>query len=174
MSELLQSPPRTPRRIKVEVPSGVREGWDLNDVVRDVVSAIIRTNGWSLAEAAKRLGVPSATLQGFLASTDSGSDSGKNKKDSGMSVASLSKIVAAYGNDNPIAFLLQHPVLRSGRGGHRDPELEADERAYDALCHALNGSQARKLSMICETLSNRGVLDAFLDVTLQSIGVRTE
>jgi len=168
MAEMMKQRPGPAGVVRVEVPNGERVGPDLNDVLREMIWDLKEQRGWTWPETARRIAVPLNTLQGFFRETDEADDSSRRP---GISVASLSRVIAAYGHGNPVTFLASHPAFRGRSPASASPELEADRRALDALCATVTAAQAIKLTALIETLVDRHAFDSWLDLTLKSLGV---
>jgi len=168
MAETMKERPGPAAVVRVEVPNGERFGPDLNDVLREMIWDLKERRGWTWPETAKRIAVPLNTLQGFFRETDPDDDEARKP---GMSVSSLSRVIAAYGHGNPVTFFASHPLFRGRSTASASPELEADRRALDALCSTVTAAQAVKLTALIETLVDRQAFDSWLDLTLKSLAV---
>ena len=166
MAEMMKQRPGPAGEVRVQVPGGERTGPDLNDVLREMLWDLKERRGWTWPETARRVGVPMSTLQGFFLE-----ESKRDPRKRGMSLDSLSRVIAAYGHGNPVTFFAGHPLFRGRSPASASPELEADRRALDALCATVTAAQAVKLTALVETLIDRQAFDSWLDLTLKSLAV---
>ena len=157
MGEMIKRRPGEPGKVLVETPDGQRQGPDFNDTVRQIVWDLKDLYQWSSwTEAAAQLGIPRQTLVEFMEDT-----SGTGRK-RGLSLASVSRMVAAHGGADPLAFFRLHPALRpKGRSA----------QSADKLGERLSPGQARKLEAIVRTLDERGALNQWLEAQRLSMGI---
>lgn len=162
MAEITSRPERV-RQVRVSTPAGTREGSDLNDVLRQIIFDMKQANGWSTAQTAENLGMSQQTLYSFMEQDSVGAEDEKGR---GMSVRSLSKIIAARGT-NPVLFFVSHPLYRS-----RSPlSIPIDAYSYESLNALLSPQLAKDLAKIVEVFATRGTLEDFISTQKRNFGI---
>lgn len=148
--------------ITVEVPDGPdrtvkREGANLDDVLRALVWDLKNeVYDWkSVAETARRLGLPQQTLNDFL-----------GPKQSGLRLETLSKVCAAI-QMSPVELLQLHERYHPESRG--DTPFAAD-LVYNGFRSVLNLDQAKRLLRLVELARDRELLDKALEFAEELAG----
>lgn len=177
MAELKERPKRL-RTVEVEVPGGrVLSGYDMNDVVRQILWDEREQNQWATtSETARYLGLQQQTLFSFFDEAtdeddDSEGESPRKGSGRGLNLRSLTRILIARTRGNPLQFFQKHPLFRS-----RAPQqLDVDHFSYDGLCSLLTPTQAQQLTRIVEALLDRpNGLNEFMTGTRALLGITEE
>jgi hypothetical protein len=173
MAEMLRARPSKVRQTPVELPGGrVVRAHELDDVAKQIIFDMKVSNGWTWPETAHHIGLTPTTLAEMMQEEEGGkTPGGKPKKPRGMTLSTLSKIVAARSHNNPLLFFQRHPLFRGKAPQAIARELATDAQYYDRLCALLTGEQANMVADILEALLGRGALDDSLRVVLRALGV---
>lgn len=172
--ELMKTKPTKVSTIPVVMPTGIEgTALDLNDIVVQVIWDMKEAEGWSWRQTANELGIEVQTLYDMLLvdpeNPDAGPSEGKKGRRKGITLFTLSKIVAAKAHGNPILFFRRHPLFgRTLRPVRRD----AAGDVYGALCARLTKPQAERLTHIIDVLVGRQGLDDFLTSFGQVLGAK--
>ena len=135
--------PGEPRKVHVD---GGREGNNLDDVVRDILSHVIEQHHWNEKTVGKRIGVSQSTINRFR----NGENEGK--------LRILSGLCAALDN-SPMQLFARHPLYEEeGRRHVRFPK----DHLYDRYNALLRNAEARDLLATLDQARELGVLDEAL------------
>jgi transcriptional regulator with XRE-family HTH domain len=163
-------PPYTrgkPRTAAIEIGGQTCVGYDVDDVLRDILLDVKDANGWSQKEFGDRLGLPQAAVSRYL--------NGKPHDNGGpqeFPVSSLTRLCLMLDQD-PIQVFAQHPLYEEGaRKFIRYPKDHLYEKynavlrtaEVPALLDAL--SQARELGIFADCLA---MLSAHITSTRDAI-----
>ena len=133
-----------PARVKTR---SSRKGVDLNDVLREILQAIMQDRGLSENKLATLLGMNQRRVNAFL------------KGENGLQLSGLSQICAAL-EVTPIDLFLTHP-----RYGEKQAKLRvAKDALYDRFRALLTGAEARAIIQQIEGTKELGILPAVMDV----------
>ena len=125
---------------KIATDSG-REGYDLNDIVREILGRLREERGWSETELAKQLGIPQRTMNRIMHGQD-------------IKLSHLSKICASL-EVNPVDFFRSHPVYDEET---RSRIRFTKDALYDRFRTLLTPAEAR---MVIESIEEQKRLHVF-------------
>lgn len=128
-------------------PRRMKDGWNLNDVFRDIVTAIQDDRGWSGMELARQLDYSPSTVNRFLA--------GDDDDDRGVRLEFVSRLCARMG-ETPVELFARHPLYA--------PTGSASEKLIrERVASALFVHEARAFLPLLEELKFRGLIDVALN-----------
>lgn len=131
-------------------PRRVNDGWNLSDVLRDIVFHLMEDRSWSYGEMARQLDEAESTMHRFLFGVADGSA----ERDQDAKVRLLSKLCSRLG-ETPAELFARHPVFA--------PEGDLQRQlVHERVTSALIAPEARALLPLLEQARDLGVLDLCL------------
>jgi hypothetical protein len=135
-------------------PRKVQHGYNVSDVVRDILWDLKEERGWGNAELGQFIGVAGSSIQRFLCGM--APDNRGKYEDADLRIAFLTKACAALA-ETPLQFLQRHPVYG------KSPSPVASILSAEAL----------ELLRLAEMAKHAGVFELWreqLDLALKFVG----